>query len=161
MSDFGDVSVVKSEYDAVGFVTGARDIMDGMTVTGVDTLTVGNYDVVGMNANEITNMRDAIATYVSTATDWIEKIAEECNAAQAFKNEAVEGAIKSYLDAVRESIAAFISQLLAFSDKLADVYNAWMESAGNYAEDVIGAGTAGIGNAGMSRYEAGQVEPRA
>ena len=153
MSDFGDVNVVKSEFDAGGFVTNAKDILDGMTVTGVDTLTTGTYDIIGMNAVQIPEMREAIAIYVADATDWLEKIAEECNGALAFKNQQVEDAIKAYLEAVREVIVSFVSNLLAFSDKLADVHNAWLESAERYAEDVIGAGTSGMANAGISRYD--------
>lgn len=83
------------------------------------------YSVVGINVNEVDNMREAIRVYVQAIKDHLNGIEPLATADNAFKSEEVQKAVQDYITKVKEYCMNLVSQLLAFSDKLADVKNAW------------------------------------
>lgn len=80
--------------------------------------------VVGMNVNEIPNMRNAIKYYVEQLEKHLEQVRIGADTTQAFKGEYAT-AIKEYVSAICEACGCVISNLLAFSDKLLAVQEAY------------------------------------
>jgi len=153
MSDWDVSTAQRSTFDATSHVAGAMEGMGGQFNQGPREIIATEYDVVGMNAEQIPAMRDAIREYVDKVVMKLEDIETGASSDVAFRNEAVQGAVKEYLGAVKESMIVLVTQLNAFSDKLADVYNSWLASAERYAEDVISVGSSQVANATQARYE--------
>ena len=101
------------------------------------TKTTG-YDIVGISATQIGPMRDAINTYVQNVETYLNNVLEdEKDAAHdAFRGEDAEREVKAYLDKVHTYIINLTPTLLAFSDKLADVGNAWIDAQQNIGTNV-------------------------
>ena len=102
-----------------------------------DTATVG-YDIVGIKATEVPKMREAINDYVNNITTYLEGAIDtsKSQAKTAFRGSEAEEAVKAYLDKVKDYINNLVSHLLAFSDKLADIGNAWIDAQQNIASNV-------------------------
>lgn len=115
-----------------------------------DTKTVG-YDIVGIKATEVPKMREAINDYVNNIITYLEGAIDtsKAQAKTAFRGSEAEEAVKAYLDKVKDYVNNLVSQLLAFSDKLADIGNAWIQAQSNIASNVQ-ASTASFGEG--SRY---------
>lgn len=77
-------------------------------------------DVIGINVNEIPNMQTAIKNYVDALNQHLDEVKQNATTDSAFTG-AYAGAVTEFVTAVKECCYAVISQLLAFSDKLADV----------------------------------------
>lgn len=86
------------------------------------------YSVVGMNATKIPAVRESIRSYVNAITTHLDKIEPLANANNAFRSEEVQKAISDYIVKVKEYCINLTSQLLAFSDKLADVQEAYNQN---------------------------------
>lgn len=81
--------------------------------------------VIGINANEIPNMRSAIREYVTALETHLEKVVTDADTSGAFKGE-YASAVKVYVAAIAEACKCVTSQLLAFSDQLKEVSDAYI-----------------------------------
>lgn len=93
------------------------------------------YNVVGINAAKVPAMRDAIRQYVDNIITNIDAVDPLLAADLAFKSEEVQASIKTYITTVKESCASYVSGLLAFSDKLEDVYEAYQANISRVANN--------------------------
>ena len=98
----------------------------------------GGYSVVGINVQEVDSMCAAIRSYVEKVQSHLNGIDPLADASNAFKSEdgQVEQAVQSFAENVKEYCVNLCSGLLAFSDKLKDVKNAWIQSTSNMAETI-------------------------
>ncbi|MGE5456622.1 MAG: hypothetical protein ACM3O4_05950 [Ignavibacteriales bacterium] len=91
--------------------------------TTVGSLLRGS-SVIGINANEIPNMRSAIREYVKNLEAHLEKVVTDADTSGAFKGE-YASAVTVYVSAIAEACKCVTSQLLAFSDQLKEVSDAY------------------------------------
>lgn len=110
---------------------------DQTTPGGNTAQSLSGYSVVGINAAKVPDMREAIRTAVSNLQGHIDGIEEHTNSSMAFKSEEVKSAVENYVLSVKEYCKALISDLLAFSDKLETVHQAWLSSTSKYASESI------------------------
>ena len=98
-------------------------------VLGTSFLSKAGYNVVGLNVSAVPSMRAAIRTYVEGIQSRITAIDALADSESAFKSDdkSVENAVTEYVENVKEYCNNLISDLLAFSDKLADVSKAWTQ----------------------------------
>lgn len=114
------------------------DIMGLFERNGGNTAqSLSGYSVVGINAAKVPEMREAIRTAVSNLQGHIDGIEEHTNSSMAFKSDEVKTAVENYVLSVKEYCKALISDLLAFSDKLETVHQAWLSSTSKYASESI------------------------
>lgn len=76
---------------------------------------------IGINYNEIENMRIAVRNYVKGVQDVLDKLNTEANSANALKGDDLTKAVQKYIGAVDKCAAAYVSSLKAFSDQLYEV----------------------------------------
>lgn len=135
----------QSGFDAKTFTTNTmsnRDVTrEGANVSGGGFLSGffggGNsYSVVGINATQVDIMRGAIRDYVSRIQGHLNQIRADATANNAYKSEEVQQAVETYVQKVKDYCMNLASQLLAFSDKLADVRKAWEAATANMASQV-------------------------
>ena len=151
-----------SNFDASVSTTGTIDSRSSQrSASGVGTHKGGflwskdisnleQSSVVGINVNEIPNMRNAINDYCSEIENYVNGLNPEAEATMAFKSEEVNLALKKYMDDVKTYSINLVSQLRAFSDKLADVKSQW-EAASQTMSETIGS-TSGSNFATGTRY---------
>lgn len=101
----------------------------------VSSLTGEKYSVVGINVNQIDNMREAIRQYVSEIKNHLDGIEPLANADNAYKSEEVQRAVRDYISKVKQYCLNLTSQLLAFSDQLVEVKYAYLSKMSNIASD--------------------------
>lgn len=109
--------------------TNATSIFDNM-VGGLKAKMTGALNgttVVGINANEITNMRNAIRNYVSNLENHLDQVNQQAETNQAFKGDYAQ-AIRDYVAAICEACKCVTSNLLAFSDQLVGIQEAYAAS---------------------------------
>ena len=94
------------------------------------------FDVVGINAAEVPNMKIAIQEYVNRIKSYLEKINEDAEAAKAFKGDEIASSVRKYIASEKEYCTDLVSNLLAFSDRLQDVYDAWNKAASNMSSGI-------------------------
>ena len=104
------------------------------------------YSIVGMSVKDVPKMRDAIRNYVSKIEAFLDGIDPLADANNAFKSKEVQESVRKYIDTVKSYCINLTSQLLAFSDKLAAVANAWITASSNIAGNV---------NSANSSFDAG------
>lgn len=95
----------------------------------------GGTNVVGINVGEIPNMKKAISDYCTDINDAIDKL-KDYDPAVAFKGEAIVPALQDYMAAVKEACLAIVSNLMAFSDQLTEVQNAWADKDTTNADTI-------------------------
>ena len=132
-----------SEFDAsqasetrMGERSATRDLGSGGGIFGFFS-GLGQDSVVGINANKIPEMRDAIRNEVNNIQSYLDGIETTASSASAFKSEEITNSVRNYLDKVKAYAQALVSDLLAFSDKLQEVYDAWLLSSQNFASDSV------------------------
>lgn len=86
------------------------------------------YSVVGINANKIDSVREAIRDYVNAIYAKVDEIDATAKSDSSFKSEEVRDALVNYVAKVKEWARNLTSDLLAFSDKLGDVKNMYIEN---------------------------------
>ncbi len=111
------------------------DVTRGMDNELQSNYIEGDYSVVGINANKIPAMRDAIRQYVDNVTSNIDAIDPLAGADGAFKSDEVQAAVKKYIEGVRKAWSVYVSGLLAFSDKLQYVYEAYQTNINRVASN--------------------------
>lgn len=128
-----------SLFDAL--VGGQRAKMQGM-LNGSST--------VGINVNEIPNMRAAIRDYVTRLDEHLNEVRTNADTNQAFKGEYAV-AITEYVAAICEACKCVTSELLIFSDKLVEVQQAY-EARDTELKSAIG-GSASDVQSSFTRYQ--------
>ncbi len=106
-----------------------------------------SFSIVGIDANRVPEMREQIRTSVQAIQAHLDGIEAQTNSASAFRSEDIKGAIEKYVDSVKEYSKALISDLLAFSDKLQEVREAWEQSTQSFASDSVNASVGGMNDA--------------
>lgn len=81
------------------------------------------FNVIGINANEVPNMQNAIRTYIDEVKQTVAKL-DALDPTIAFKGE-YANAVREYVEAVKYACSAVTSQLLAFNDQLTAIQNAY------------------------------------
>ena len=102
--------------------SGASNVFSDLATNGGSNIieTMGKYNLVGINANQIDDMRFAIRVYVENIETHLNQVLDFASDTYAFKGQYAE-AIKEYVQAVCDVVKSLTSQLLAFSDKLVEV----------------------------------------
>lgn len=112
------------------------------------SVKVEGYDIVGIKASEIDNMTASIKKYVdnvqNTLSSCLETNDQKLN--EAIRGSQLEAAVNAYINKVKLYCQNITSDLLAFSDKLIDVGNQWIEHTKSMAASI---------DAGTSSYAAG------
>lgn len=105
---------------------------------GGNYVTTKGYNVVGINGNEVGNMRNAIETYVMNIRTYVDTQIEavQSELPDGFRGGDAEKAVSDYLEKVRSYVNNLVSGLNGFSDKLADVANAWVRAQSNFSTTV-------------------------
>lgn len=112
------------------FNDGKRTITDFFSgtvnkkVSEVNSFFKNGATVVGINVNQIPNMKTAIRQYVAD----IEKALAELknyDPTVAFQGDQIVIALKDYIDAVIETCGAIVSNMLAFNDQLTEIEKAY------------------------------------
>lgn len=106
--------------------------------------------VVGMNVGEIPNMRGAIRYYVEQVETHLKQVNEQADTTQAFKGEYAT-AIKEYVSAICTACECVTSNLLAFSDKLLVVQEAY-QTRDAELKSAIGSSASDV-QSSFSRYQ--------
>ena len=158
-----NTDTITSAFDAAaGATKTAADRAAQRTASSVGTHSTGflglggqvsNLDsssIVGMNVNEVENMRNAIEDYCGNIETYLRNLNPTANSDVAFKSEEVKAALTTYMENVKTYCLNLVSQLRAFSDKLADVRNQWQLATQNMAETV--SSTSGSAFASGSTY---------
>ena len=96
------------------------------------------YSIVGIDGNQIGNMRSSIEDYVSGVQSYLEKAvqATEDQISGGLRGGEAEAAVKAYLDKVKMYVTNLVSTLNSFGDKLADVGNAWVQAQSNAGSNI-------------------------
>ena len=112
--------------------------------------TMGNYNMIGINANGIDDMRFAIRVYVENIESHLNQVLSEAEDTYAFKG-AYANSIVEYVKAVCDVVKSLTSQLLIFSDKLVEIKEAYLEKDINLTRSI--SGVASNTQTGVNRYE--------
>lgn len=121
----GMVDNARSKFEAV---VGRVDAFFEGLVTG---------DVVGIDANQVPQMKQAIKTYVDELKSHLDTMQTNAQTDEAFKGE-YAAAISDFVAAVNQCCYAVISQLLSFSDTLDEVQAKYAEKDSTMAKDISG-----------------------
>ena len=92
-------------------------------------------------------MREQIRSSIQSIQAHLDGIESQTNSANAFRSEEIKVAVEKYVDSVKEYSKALISDLLAFSDKLQEVREAWEQSTQSFASDSINSSVTGMADA--------------
>lgn len=107
--------------------------------------------VVGINANQVSNVIAKIDSYLHNIESYVNDLDPTADAQKAFKSYEVIRSLSQYMDNVKSYVLNLVSNLKAFEDKLIDVSNTWKEYAGNLGTAI--SETAGDNFAIGSSYE--------
>lgn len=146
-------SVLWNVYQDISSAKSAAETKFDQLVGGAKSQVTGMLNgttVVGINVNEITNMRNAIRDYVSAIEDHLNNVKINADTTQAFKGEYAT-AVQEYVSAICEACKCVTSELLAFSDKLVDVQEAY-QTRDTELKSSIG-GSASDVQSSFSRYQ--------
>lgn len=112
--------------------------------------TMGRYNLIGINAHAIDDMRFAIRIYVENIEAHLNSVVKEAEDTGAFRGQ-YASSIVEYVQAVCDVCRSLTSQLLAFSDKLVEVKRAFEERDINLAQNINSASS--NMQTGVNRYE--------
>lgn len=117
--------------------TQARNAFSEISSNGSSNIidTLGRYNIVGININAIDEMRFAIRVYVENIESHLNSVQQDAMDTYAFKGQ-YANAISEYVQAVCDVVKSLTSQLLAFSDKLVDIKNAYQEKDINISSSI-------------------------
>ena len=90
---------------------------------------------VGLNYSSIGTIREAIRTYVNGVQEEVAKLNTEANTDNALKGEVVT-ATKEYVQAVSDVAKAYVSSLLAYSDRMYEYGEEYKKSDTTLSQDV-------------------------
>lgn len=110
----------------------------------------GKYNIVGINANSIDDMRFAIRVYVENLEAHLNSVKQEAMDTSAFKGQ-YANSIVEYVNAVCDVVKSLTSQLLAFSDKLVEIKEKYQEQDINLTKSINM--VTSNASAGINRYD--------
>lgn len=131
----------------------ARNVFSDLASGGSSSIieTIGKYNMVGINANSIDDMRFAIRIYVENIEAHLNSVAQDAvDNTYAFKGQ-YANSITEYVQAVSDVVKSLTTQLLIFSDKLVEIKEAYQEQDINLTRS-ISAATSNT-QSGVNRYE--------
>lgn len=130
----------------------ARNVFSELATGGSASVieSMGKYNMLGINANAIDDMRFAIRIYVENVESHLNQVQQEAADTFAFKGQ-YANSITEYIQAVVDVCKSLTSQLLAFSDKLVDIKEAYQEQDINLTRTINQA--ASNAQSGVNRYE--------
>ena len=97
---------------------------------------IGSGAIIGLNANEIPNIKESIRTMCDNITTELNKIQTDADSEVAFKGEGVKTALQEYINKVTEYCNNLISTMKAFNDKLTDVQNQWAAAVSDMSQTI-------------------------
>lgn len=132
--------------------SGASNIFSDMASNGSSSIieTMGSYNMVGINANQIDDMRFAIRVYVENIESHLSQVLAEAEDTYAFKGTYAKSIVE-YVEAVCDVVKSLTSQLLIFSDKLVEIKEAYLEKDINLTRSING--MTGSTQSGVNRYD--------
>ena len=104
---------------------------------------------VGINIDQIPIMKNAISLYVDRLNNHLNQVKRDADTSQAFKGDYAR-AVRSFVDAVCNSCANIISNLLAFNDDLDKVMEAYRQKDESMASEINS--TAGNVDSAFTNY---------
>lgn len=125
----------------------------GLFGIGSQARTWADSDVIGIQAAEVPNMRQAIRSYIERIVAHLDKIEDKLNPTGAFQSEEINAAVTGYLGSVKEYCIVLTTDLNRFSEKLQEVYDTWLKSTQGYAADSINTAAAALDSAAGARYQ--------
>lgn len=130
----------------------AKNVFSDLASGGSSSIieTMGKYSIVGINANAIDDMRFAIRIYVENIESHLNSVQQEAQDTFAFKGQ-YANSITEYIQAVVDVCKSLTSQLLAFSDKLVEIKEAYQEQDINLTRSISSVAT--NTQSGINRYE--------
>lgn len=90
---------------------------------------------VGLQYSAIEPIRSSIRTYVTNVRNVVAKLNSEASNANAVKGEAAE-ATKLFVKAVSDMAERFVTQLLAYSDKMYEYGESYKKNDSNLAQNI-------------------------
>ena len=96
----------------------------------------GSGAVIGLNAKEIPNIKQAITAMCDSIKTELDKIQSDADSDIAFKGEGVKSALQTYITNVTEYCNNLTSTMKAFNDKLTDVRNQWEAATASMGEKI-------------------------
>lgn len=139
-SSFDAKATIQTQLDG----RGKRDLTaDGSIFAGFS-----EYSLVGIKAGSVEGMREQIRIYVKEIEAYMSEALTNATAQMdtAFRGNVLQESVKAYLTKVKDYCDNLVSHLLTFSDKLADVSNAWLaatQSMGQNVDSATGSFAAG------------------
>ncbi len=121
----------------------------GPTINGI-----WNANVVGINASRVPEVRAQIRDSVTNLQKIIDEIGKDAESNTAYRSDVVKPQVDAYIDSVKAYCKALLSNLLAFSDKLKDVQDAWEASMDSMSSTVSTA------TSGMSAFSTQYTEQK-
>ena len=106
---------------------------------------------VGMDYTKVDSIREAIRTYVKNIQAIADYLNTDADPSRALKGE-VEGAVKTFLTNMKQEVDAFISTLLAYSDKMFEYAEAYGKSDQSLTSDINDAATVAASVADQTTY---------
>lgn len=114
------------------FKNNGRDLVDGvsswcsnlLSSVSVNVTSFFEGDVIGLNANYIPQMQQAIEDYIININKHLDKIATDTDTSKAMQGEYAL-AVKEYVKAATDTCYKVVSQLRYFEDKLVSVQKAY------------------------------------
>lgn len=106
---------------------------------------------VGMDYTKVDSIREAIRTYVKNIQAIADYLNTDADPSKALKGE-VEGAVKTFLTNMKQEVDAFISTLLAYSDKMFEYAEAYGKSDQSLTSDINDAATEAASVAEQTTY---------
>lgn len=116
-------------------VTQAKSSVQGWAGALFSVATNGS-TFVGMDFNQVENIRDSIRNYVKNIQTIADGINTEADAATALAGENLKPAVQKYLQAIKAMTDAYVSNLLIYSDKMHEYHEAYKTSEGQLSENV-------------------------
>lgn len=148
--------VQKVAYDAQQDITAATNKAGDWFSSLVNNVQsqVGSFfkgsNVIGINANEVDNMRAAIKQYTTDLNSHLDQVKLDTDTSQAFKGE-YAAATREYVAAIVASCQSIITYLNKFSDQLKEVKDAYQAQDTQMAAKIRETASATEGQ--FTRYE--------
>lgn len=94
------------------------------------------FSVIGINANHIPAMQQAIQAYVTDIKAQLEKIDSDFDPNVAFKGTDIKGSLISYMQEAKQISLNIVTYLNAFSDQLNEIKNAYERNDASNASNI-------------------------
>ena len=129
-----NVESSKSSFNASEYVTKTISERDSSRSTKQSISgSRSSYSIVGINAAQVPHMREAIKNYVESIQNHLNGFNAAAESNMAFKSSLVKTSVETYMVTLKEYCQNLTSQLIAFSDKLSEVYRTWVSATQDMA----------------------------